>query len=315
MKVLVAGGAGFIGSHLADALLANGDDVVCIDNYYIGANENIGHLSERKRFKFYEADLCDFDGLSTIFAEEDFKYVFHLAANSDIQAGSKNPGVEYANTYTTTYNLLENMRLHGVKRLFFSSTSAVYGEKEGERVSENTVPLTPVSYYGAAKLGAEALIHAYSFMNDFESLVFRFPNVIGSRLTHGVIFDFMKKLCENPSELTILGDGKQSKPYMHVSDLIKGIMRFKDVQTQGVELYNIGVDTQTNVTKIADIVCTKMKLQSVKYHYTNTKGGWKGDVPVFSYNLDKIHNAGWMAEYTSDAAVELTVEEVLSCRR
>jgi UDP-glucose 4-epimerase len=260
-------------------------------------------------------DLCDFAGLSTIFAREDFEYVFHLAANSDIQAGSKNPGVEYANTYTTTYNLLENMRLHDVKKLFFSSTSAVYGEKEGKSVSEETVPLLPISYYGAAKLGAEALIYAYSFMNDFKSLIFRFPNVIGSRLTHGVIFDFLKKLRINPSELTILGDGKQSKPYMHVSDLVGGIMRFKDVQSQSVELYNIGVDTQTNVTKIADIICEKMNLHGVKYNYTNTRGGWKGDVPVFSYNLNKIHSAGWMAEYSSDAAVELTVDEVLSCKR
>jgi UDP-glucose 4-epimerase len=207
------------------------------------------------------------------------------------------------------------MRLHDVKKLFFSSTSAVYGEKEGERVSEYTVPLAPISYYGAAKLGSEALIHAYSFMNDFKSLVFRFPNVIGSRLTHGVIFDFVKKLRENPMELEILGDGKQSKPYMHVSDLIDGIMRFKDVPARGVELYNIGVATQTNVTKIADIICEKMKLRNVKYCYTNTKGGWKGDVPVFSYNLDKIHSAGWTATYASDAAVELTAEEVISCKQ
>lgn len=310
MKVLVAGGAGFIGSHLIDNLLAEGNTVVCIDNFFIGTKKNIEHLKENPNFIFYEQDLCDLDALDAVFKKEKFEYVFHMAANSDIQASAQNPQIEYHNTYTTTFNILECMRRNDVKRLFFASTSAVYGEKMGTEVGENTTPLEPISYYGAAKLGSEGLISAYSYMNDFSVLIFRFPNVIGPRLTHGVIFDFVKRLKEDPTQLRILGDGTQSKPYMHVYDLVKGIMQFKDVE-KGITLYNIGVETQTSVTRIADIICEKMGLTGIPYNYTGGRGGWKGDVPVFAYDLSKIHAAGWKATYTSDETVAHTVEQVL----
>ncbi|MBE6904682.1 MAG: NAD-dependent epimerase/dehydratase family protein [Ruminococcaceae bacterium] len=311
MKVLVAGGAGFIGSHLIDALLQEGHQVVCIDNLFIGTRNNIQHLQGNPSFVFYEQNLCDLEALKDVFEREKIEFVFHLAANSDIQASAKNPKIEYENTYTTTFNLLECMRQFEVKKLFFASTSAIYGEKGGERVSEFSTGLQPISYYGAAKLGSEELISAYSYMNDFSVLVFRFPNVIGPRLTHGVIFDFVKRLKDNPKELRILGDGTQSKPYMHVFDLVDGIIRFKNDLPKGITLFNIGVETQTTVTRIADIICEKMGLEQVEYQYTGGRGGWRGDVPVFAYNLDKIHAAGWHAKWTSDETVIKTVEEVL----
>lgn len=314
MKTLVAGGAGFIGSNLVDLLLEKGHDVVCVDNYFIGTKANIAHLAGNPKFKMYESDLCDFDSLSKIFAAEKFDYVFHLAANSDIQASAKNPSVEYKNTYTTTFNILECMRVHGVKKLFFASTSAVYGDKT-ELLTETTADLRPVSYYGAAKLGSEALISAFSYMNDFEALVFRFPNVIGPRLTHGVVFDFIKRLSDDPTGLRILGDGTQCKPYIYVADLVEAIVRFMDTGKKGVTLYNLGVEGATTVTKIADIVCEKMGLQNVKYNYTGGSVGWKGDVPRFQYDLSKIHATGWKARFNSDEAVSKTVEEVLKCRR
>ena len=236
--------------------------------------------------------------------------MFHLAANSDIQASAGDPMVEYKNTYSTTFVLLECMRRTGVKRLFFASTSAVYGEQMGAHVGEETVPLEPISYYGGAKMGAEGIISSFAYMNDMSVLVFRFPNVIGPRLTHGVIFDFVKRLREDPSHLRILGDGQQSKPYMYVLDLVDAIMHFKDVP-QGVTLYNVGVETQTSVTRIAEIVCEKMGLTGIPFQYTGGRGGWKGDVPVFAYNLDKIHGAGWYAKMTSDEAAAKTVEMVL----
>lgn len=314
MKVLVAGGAGFIGSHLVDALLEEGHFVVCVDNFFIGTRDNIKHLADHPRFKFYEQDLTDFDAVLEIFQREQVEYVFHMAANSDIQASANDPMIEYKNTYSTTFVLLECMRKTGVKKLFFASTSAVYGEQRGLEVSEESVVLQPISYYGGAKLGSEGIISSFAYMNDMSVLVFRFPNVIGPRLTHGVIFDFVKRLKADPSHLRILGDGTQSKPYIYVLELVDAIMHFLDV-SKGITLYNVGVDTQTSVTRIAEIVCEKMGLMGIPFEYTGGRGGWKGDVPVFAYNLNKIHNAGWTANMTSDEAVAKTVEMVTLCKQ
>lgn len=311
MKVLVAGGAGFIGSNLVDELLADGNEVVCIDNFYIGTDKNIEHLKNDSKFTFINLDLTDFEGLKKVFENYKFEFVYHMAANSDIQASAKNPMVEYKNTYTSTFNILECMRLYNVKNLFFCSTSAIYGDSNGELMNENYSPLQPISYYGACKLGCEGLISAYTYMNDFHTLIFRFPNVIGPRLTHGVVFDFIKKLRANQNELEILGDGMQCKPYLYVMDLVKCIQKFVKNLPQGITLYNVGVDSATSVTRIAEIVVEKMGLKNVEFKYTGGKGGWKGDVPKFAYDLSKVHSAGWKASMTSDEAVALTVEKVL----
>ena len=273
MIALVAGGAGFIGSHLIDALLTEGNEVVCVDNFFIGTKENIRHLEGNPRFKFYEQDLCDFDKTLEIFQAEKPDHVFHLAANSDIQSSANNPFIEYKNTYSTTFALLECMRRTGVKKFFFASTSAVYGEQMGVEVSEEAVALKPISYYGGAKLGAEGIISAFTYMSDLQTLVFRFPNVIGPRLTHGVIYDFVKRLKADPSHLRILGDGRQSKPYIYVLDLVDAIMQFKDAPV-GVTLYNVGVESQTSVTRIGEIVCEKMGLTGIPFEYTGGRGGW-----------------------------------------
>lgn len=307
MKALVIGGAGFIGSHLCDALINEGDKVVCVDNFSLGTRENIAHLSDKNTFKLYEMDASIGEELDYVVGEEEPDYIFHLAANSDIQASASDPEVEYRNTYTTTFQILLSMRKHGIRKLFFASTSAVYGDKRNVLLDENTPNLSPISYYGAAKLGSEALISAFSYMNDIQALVFRFPNVIGPRLTHGVIFDFIRKLERDSKHLQILGNGRQNKPYIYVTDLINAIMRFKENGTKGVALYNVGVEGTTSVTTIADIICEEMNLMNVEYQYTGGEGGWKGDVPKFEYCIDKIHNAGWQANYTSDEAVRETV--------
>ena len=308
MKTLVAGGAGFIGSHLCDALLEEGHTVICVDNLSRGTEENIKHLQDFNKFQFYHTDVSELDALREIFDNEKPEYVFHLVANSDIQASAKQPEIEYQCTYTTTFNILQCMKEFQVKNLFFASTSAVYGDKRGMKLTEHTPNLSPVSYYGAAKLGSEALISAYSFMDDIQALIFRFPNVVGPRLTHGVIFDFVKKLTNNSSQLEILGDGRQRKPYVYVKDLVQAIVYMKETRKAGVELYNLGVDSTTSVTRIADILCEEMGLENVEYHYTGGEAGWKGDVPRFQYCLDKIHAAGWSAQYDSDEAVRMTIK-------
>lgn len=315
MRAMVIGGAGFIGSHLCDALLADGHKVVCVDNFSLGTKKNIEHLQGKEAFAVYEADVADKETLERIFEKRNTEIVYHLAANSDIQASTLNPDVEYKNTYTTTYNVLYCMRKFDIKKLFFASTSAVYGDKRDVLLDENTPNLSPISYYGAAKLGSEALISAFSYMNDIHSFVFRFPNVIGPRLTHGVIFDFMKKLQKDSSQLEILGNGRQTKPYIYVRDLIDAIVRFTvcdDEKEARVSLYNLGVDGETSVTCIADMLCEEMGLQAVQYHYTSGEGGWKGDVPRFQYCIDKILNTGWKSKYTSDEAVRRTIQEVLA---
>jgi UDP-glucose 4-epimerase len=310
MKTIVIGGAGFIGSNLCKRLLDMNHEVVCFDNFSLGNEKNIEELKGRDGFFLVKGDASDFNELDSAFTKYAPEYVFHLAANSDIQASAANPDVEYKNTYSTSFEILSCMRKHGVKKMFFSSTSAVYGDKRDVELDENTPNLTPISYYGAAKLGSEALISAFSYMNDMSVLVFRFPNVIGENLTHGVIFDFMHRLKEDGSQLKILGNGKQTKPYIYVQDLVDAIVFFMNAPT-GVTLYNVGVDGATSVTRIADIICEEMGLENVKYNYTGGEGGWKGDVPRFQYNIDKIHAAGWRAQYNSDEAVKITVRKNL----
>lgn len=307
MKALVIGGAGFIGSHLCDALLEAGNKVICLDNFSLGTNKNISHLVDNDNFVLYETDATDENELDKIFALEHPDFVYHLAANSDIQASAANPEVEYRNTYSTTFRILSVMRKYDVKNLFFPSTSAVYGDKRDVVLDENTPNLAPISYYGAAKMGSEALISAFSYMNDMKALIFRFPNVIGPRLTHGVIFDFLRKLKEDPTRLQILGDGRQTKPYIYVTDLVDAIVRFSASLEDGVSLYNVSVDGESSVTSIANIICEEMNLKNVEYCYTGGEGGWKGDVPKYQYCIDKIKKTGWSAKYTSDEAVRETV--------
>ena len=218
MNILITGGAGFIGSHLTDTLLRSGNRVICVDNFELGTRDNLKEVLKRADFFLAEGTAADADFLSEIMQKYQIEMVYHMAANSDIQKSAASPDIDFVNTFSTTYGVLEAMRRSGVKKLFFASTSAVYGEKMGKKLTEDIGELSPISYYGGAKLASEAFISSYSYMNDFDVTIFRFPNVIGPRLTHGVIFDFIKKLQENPAKLQILGDGTQEKPYIYVLD-------------------------------------------------------------------------------------------------
>lgn len=310
MRTIVIGGAGFIGSNLCQSLLVQGNEVVCFDNFSLGTKKNLETVMQDEKFYLVEGDATDELALSKAFEKFQPEYVFHLAANSDIQSSASNPEIEYRNTYSTTFYILSCMRKYNVKKLFFASTSAVYGDKRDEILYENTPNLAPISYYGGAKLGSEALISAFSYMNDMDAVIFRFPNVIGPHLTHGVIYDFVNKLRGDETKLQILGDGRQTKPYIYVEDLVNAILQFMNAE-KGVNLYNVGAEGITSVREIADIICEEMELKGVKYEFTGGESGWKGDVPRFLYNTDKIHKAGWKARYTSNEAVRMTVRKVL----
>lgn len=308
MKALVTGGAGFIGTHLVRSLLERDLEVVCVDNFTLGLQENVDCFLDNPNYKFYNINIEETEKFCSELEDEDFDIVYHLAANSDIQKGGKMPKVDFNDTFMTTYSVLELMRRKNIKKLFFSSTSAVYGDKN-TLLREDTGDLKPISYYGGAKFASEGFVSSYSFMNDLSTVVFRFPNVIGPNLTHGVIYDFVKKLNNNPNELEILGDGTQTKPYLYVLDLVDAIVEFtldKEIK-KGLEIYNAGVESATSVTRIADIVCEVLGYENVKYNYTGGNVGWKGDVPKFQYDLTKIHNAGWTAKHTSDESVKEAV--------
>lgn len=312
MNILVAGGAGFIGSHLIDSLLAEGHSVICADKLIMG-DKNIRHLKEVENFKFFNIELADQASVDKLFDHNSIDVVYHLAANSDIQKGGKEPSIDFNNTLLTTRTLLEGMRKADVKKIFFASTSAVYGEMLDVKLTEITGGLMPVSYYGGAKLASEAIISSYVSMCDMSAIIFRFPNVIGPRLTHGAVFDFIRKLRMNPKKLEILGDGTQCKPYIYVLDLIEAILKLTHTFKPGEFVYNISVNSPgTTVTRIAEIVVKEMGLQNVNFEYTGGDRGWKGDVPRFTYDISKVLATGWFPKYTSDEAVRQTVKDVIS---
>lgn len=307
MNILVAGGAGFIGSHLCDALLDKGHKVIVADKLIMG-EQNIEHLKGNDSFKFYEMELADQANVDKLFEENKIDAVYHMTANSDIQKGGKEPAIDFNDTLLTTRALLEGMRKADVKNMFFASTSAVYGEMLDVVLNEETGGIKPVSYYGGAKLASEALISSYVSMCDMNVVIFRFPNVIGPRLTHGAVFDFIRKLRKNPAELEILGNGTQCKPYIYVLDLVEAIVKLTEEFKPGEEVFNISVKSEgTTVTHIAEIVVDVLGLDNVKFKYTGGDRGWKGDVPRFAYDISKVLATGWEPKHTSDEAVRQTV--------
>jgi UDP-glucose 4-epimerase len=313
MNILITGGAGFIGSHLADALLAAGHQVTAVDDLSCGREANIAHLIAHPRFQFIKLDVCDEQGLDGVFSRGSFATVFHMVANSDIQAGAKQLDLDLNRTFLTTFSVLRSMKQHGVKSLVFASTSAVYGELAGA-LREDAGPLFPISFYGAAKLASEAFVSAWVANFGIQAWIARFPNVVGERTTHGVVFDFINRLTDDPKRLTILGDGKQCKPYLYVKDLVEGILFIWERAKEPLNYFNLGVDSDTTVRRIAEIVVEEMHLRDVEFTFTGGDRGWVGDVPRFEYDLGKVHQLGWKARRTSDEAIRLAVQAELSLR-
>lgn len=309
MKILVTGGAGFIGSHLCEVLLRKRHRVTIVDNLSLGTERNIARLSLVPGFKFYKDDVLDKPRLESIFRRGGFDMVYHLAANSDIARSHKDPGVDLDNTFLTTYSVADCMRKFGVRKIFFASSSAIYGPAEG-RIGENYGPLQPVSHYGAAKLASEAFLTSFSENYGFSVWIARFPNVVGERATHGVIYDFIRKLKNDPRELEILGDGRQTKPYLYVRDLVSAIGFMCANSSKKLNIYNIGVDSSTNVRTIARYVAKEMGL-SPRFRFTGGKGGWVGDVPNFKYDNSRLKKLGWSASASSDEAVRLAARMIL----
>jgi UDP-glucose 4-epimerase len=314
-KCLVTGAAGFIGSHLVDRLLERGCTVFGVDNMKLGRRANLARALENKQFKFVELDVNDLPTFLRAVRQQShdrpFDVTWHLAANSDIRAGVADADVDLRDTFHTTYNTLKLMRELKIPQLAFASTSAIYGVQPVKLV-EDLGPLFPISNYGAMKLASEASISAACEAYLQRAWIFRFPNVVGSRSTHGVIYDFVQKLKANPNELEVLGDGAQEKPYFHVADLIDAMLFITERAGDKLNFFNIGTaNTATTVRYIGETVVKRMS-PNAKIRYTGGSKGWVGDVPKFNYSIEKLQKLGWSPRLTSTAAVDHAVEEIVS---
>ncbi len=301
MKCFVTGGAGFIGSHLVDRLIGDGHAVVVYDNLSLGREDFIRHHYSNSAFSFIKGDLLDPVSLKKSMNGSDV--VFHLAANSDIVKSAADTRIDLEQGTIATYNVLDAMRVDGVKKIVFTSSSVIYGEVERLPIHENYGPLFPISFYGASKLAGEALVSAYCHNCDFRSWIYRFANVIGTHATHGVVLDFYRKLRKNKNELEILGDGNQAKPYIEVHDLVDGMLYSFTHSTNAVNYFNLGTEGQTPVSAIAKEVIRLLGLRNVEFKFTGGSRGWLGDVPRVSFDMSKMRSLGWEPKYgTSDQA-------------
>jgi UDP-glucose 4-epimerase len=309
--VLVTGGAGFIGSHLADKLVNLASEVVIFDNLRAGSLNNIKECLKHRNFKFVKGDLLNPKAI--IKATKGCDIIFHLAANPEVKIGAENTKVDFEQNLMATRNLLEAARRAKVEGIAFTSTSTVYGEAAVMPTPEDYGPLKPISLYGASKLGCEALLSAYCHLFSFASVIYRFANVVGSRSKHGVIYDFIKKLMKNQETLEILGDGAQTKSYIHVSDCIDAILFGLRHLKEYVEIFNIGSEDQISVAAIAKIVIEEMGLKNVKLRFVGgIEGrGWPGDVKLMLLSIQKLRKLGWKPKYNSEEAVKLASRELI----
>jgi UDP-glucose 4-epimerase len=306
-KVLVTGGAGFIGSSLVDKLMLLDYRVKVIDNLSSGRKENINYHLNRDSFEFIEADLLKED-ISQYF--EGVDEVWHLAANPNVKSGLSNTKDMIDQNILVTYNVLEAMRKNNVKKINFTSSSVVYGEAKIVPTPEDYAPSMPISLYGASKLASEALISAYSSSFGIKGTIFRLANVVGPRSDHGVIHDFIMKLGENKNTLKILGDGNQKKSYIYVDDCVEAMVLASNSE-KDVDVFNVGSNDYISVKEIAETVSKAMGLQPV-FEFGSEDRGWKGDVPVMLLATDKIKSLGWKLNYNSLEAVKLTAEKIVS---
>ncbi len=302
MHILVTGGAGFIGSYIVDRLISEGHEVTVLDNLSSGNPEFINKSAE-----LYEVDLAyEKDKIHQLIGG--VEQVWHIAADPEVKIENKEPEVIYRNNVSATFNLLEEMRKTQIDEIIFTSTSTVYGESKQIPTPEG-YPTNPISLYGASKLACEALIYSYCYTFDMRGWLYRFANVIGKRSNHGVIYDFIHKLRNNPEELEILGDGEQNKSYIYISDCVDAMFSGLKAEDK-VNIFNIGSEDQVKVKRIAEIVGEEMGL-SPDFRFTGGDRGWKGDVPVMLLSIEKLKKLSWTPQFNSESAVRKATRDLL----
>ena len=314
VRFFIAGGAGFIGSHFVDRLLASGhtERVTIYDNFTSG---RVWHLADHRhdpRLVVVRADLHDGNTLRAAIAGHDT--VIHLASNPDIARAVNEPDIDFREGTELTHSVLEAMRVTGVSRILYASGSGIYGDLGELEAREDHGPLSPVSTYGASKLAGEALICSYAHMFDIRGSAFRFGNVVGRRQTHGVGFDFIRHLRTDAAQLQILGDGWQSKSYVHVQDVVTAVLLAAESTTCPFEAFNVASGDYISVREIADLACEclDVRAQDVTYAFTGGDRGWRGDVPIVRLNIAKMRSLGWAPTRTSAQALREAMQSMLA---
>jgi UDP-glucose 4-epimerase len=306
-SAVVTGGAGAIGSVLVRALLGRGRSVTAVDNFSSGKPENLREAHENPRFRLVRADLLEPDGFRD--AMRGASEVWHLAANPDIRRGTEDPRLDFDQGARATFHVLEAARRADAERVFFSSSSVVYGYPSVFPTPEDYGPLLPESQYGAAKLAAEGLVSAFCHSYGFRGVLFRFANIVGPGMTHGVLYDFFRKLAGDPSRLEVLGDGNQAKSYLRVEDCVDGMLVAAERSKDPVGVYNLGTRDRISVREIAAKVVAATGGRA-RIEYTGGERGWVGDIPQQLLAVDRIEALGWRARLNSAQAVDRTIPEM-----
>jgi UDP-glucose 4-epimerase len=305
VNYFVTGGAGFIGSNLVDRLLADGHRVTAYDNFSTGQRPFLADAQKSPRFALVEGDVLDLSALKRAVAGHDF--VFHLAANADVRFGTHHPDRDLQQNTVATFNVLEAMRVNGVKQIGFSSTGSVYGEPDVFPTPETAPFPVQTSLYAASKVAGEGLISAYAHGFGFRAFIFRFVSILGERYTHGHVFDFYAKLLANPHAIEVLGDGKQRKSYLYVRDCIDAILTVTAKATEPVNVVNLGADEYCQVDDSLGWICARLGLNP-KVHHTGGKRGWIGDSPFIFLDTTELKSFGWRQTLSIRDAVVCTLD-------
>ena len=307
---LVIGGAGFIGSHLTRRLLGQEGAVTVFDNFSSGREWHLESVASNPRLRTVRGDVKDLDALADAARRQ--RTAFLLASNPDIARAATEPAIDFWEGTYLVQNTLEACRLAGVERLVYASGSGVYGDQGAHELDESFGPLLPVSTYGASKLAGEALISAYCHLFGLRAVAFRFANVVGPRQTHGVVYDFVRKLLHDPTRLEVLGDGRQSKSYIHVDDVLDAVLMLAADPPEPFDVFNAATDDYVTVREIAAIEIGAMGLDGVDVAFGETPGGWKGDVPIVRFSSAKLRARGWRNSRTSAEALADSARAILA---
>ena len=305
MKAFVSGGAGFIGSNLVDRLLDLGHEVTVYDNLSTGLLQFLEYARDFDRFRLVEGDLLDEGSLSEAIAGHEF--VFHLAANADVRFGTEHPRRDLEQNTIVTNNVLEAMRKNGISKIAFASTGSVYGDATVIPTPENAPFPIQTSLYAASKLAGEGLIAAFCEGFGFQSWIFRFVSILGERYTHGHVFDFYRKLKQNPSRLEVLGNGKQRKSYLYIQDCIDAMLFALEKSNESVNVLNLGVDGYCEVNDSIGWICEELGV-TPKLEYSGGDRGWIGDNPFIFLDTSNIRDLGWKPKLSIQDGVLKTIQ-------